>query len=231
MPHAESDMSNSLTNGDKPSLQTLEHIKSYPLVSDITDGFKSNPYGAKSIEIANASYDKFGKPIEPYLKGTFAYAKPYVEKADSLGDKAFGKLDETFPIVKEDTQTLVESVKGYAFLPFQIAGQGRDYLYESWSGEYSKTARRNDRGDGLLTHTLAAISTMLKIEKDMFDRVADYLGPKKDELKEKADAFMDGAKKKKDGYASEAKSTKETYAQKAQGAADDVNAKAQEKTS
>jgi len=228
MPHAESDV---ITNGDKPAFQTIGHIKSYPVVSDSIDAVKSHPYGAKSFEIADAAYDRFGKPIEPYLKGPYAYAKPYVEKADSLGNQGLGKLDETFPIVKEDTQTLVDTAKGYALYPFEFAGKSRDYVYSTWSEQYNETAHRNDRGDGLLTYAFASLSTVLKIQKDVLDQISDYLGPKKQAAKEKKDAFIDGAKKKKDAYGQEAKSTKDQYAKKAQGTADDVNAKAQEKTS
>jgi hypothetical protein len=231
MPHAENDMSATLTNGDKPAFQTLGHIKSYPLVSDSIDAVKSNPYGAKSFEIADAAYDRFGKPIEPYLKGPYAYAKPYVEKADSLGDKGLGKLDETFPIVKEDTKTLVDTAKSYVYYPFEVAGKGRDYLYNTWSDEYSKTASRNDRGDGLLTAAFAGLSTVLKIQKDALDTVSDYLGPKKDAAMEKKDAFVDSAKKKKNAYSDDAKGLLDSYTKKAQATADEASAKAQEKTS
>jgi hypothetical protein len=224
-------MSGSLTNGDKPSFQTLGHIKSYPVVSDSIDAVKSHPYGAKAFETADAAYDRFGKPIEGYLKGPYAYARPYVQRADSLGDKGLGKFDETFPIVKEDTKTLVETAKGYALYPFQVAGMGREYLSSTWSEKYQETASRNDRGDGLLTLAFAGLNTFLKIQQDALNTVSDFLGPKKDAAKEKTESFVDGAKKKKDAYGEEAKKQKDTYAKKAQGAADDLNAKAQEKTS
>ncbi|KAL1311565.1 hypothetical protein AAFC00_001683 [Neodothiora populina] len=231
MPHAESDMSTTVTNGDKTSFQTLGHIKSYPVVSDSIDAVKSHPYGAKSFEFADAAYDRFGKPIEPYLKGPYAYAKPYVEKADSLGDKGLGKLDSTFPIVKEDTQTLVSTAKSYAFYPLEFAGKGRDYLYSTWNDEYSKTASRNDRGDGLLTLAFAGVSTVLKIQQDALNTVSDYLGPKKDAAKAKKDVYVDGAKKKKNSYSDDAKGLLDSYTKKAQATADDVSAKAQDKTS
>jgi len=218
MPHAESDVS--LTNGEKTSFQTLGHIKSYPAVSDSIDAVKSHPYGAKAFETGNAAYDRFGQPVVDALKGPYAYVKPYAEKADSLGDKGLGKLDETFPIFKEDTQTLVDTAKGYISYPFEVAGKGRDYLYNTWSDKYSETSSRNDRGDGLLTLAFAGAGTVLKIQTDVLNAVSDYLGPKKDAAKDKADTLVDGAKKKKDAYAKKAKST-----------ADDASAKAQEKTS
>lgn len=200
-------------------------------MSDTIDKVKSHPYGAKSLEMADAAYDRFGKPVEPYLKGPYSYAKPYVEKADSLGNAGLGKLDDTFPIVKEDSQTVFETAKGYAFYPFQVAGDGRDYLYNTWSEQYNKTSSRNDRGDGIVTIALAGLSTVLKIQTDVFDKVSDYMGPKKDALKEKKDSLVDGAKKKKDAYGEDAKNKKDSYAAKAQGKAEDLNAKAQEQTS
>jgi len=211
-------------------------------VSDSIDAVKSHPYGAKAFETAEGAYNQFGQPIAGYLKGPYAYVKPYAEKADSLGDMGLDKLDETFPIIKEDTQTLVDMAKGYVTYPFEMAGKGRDYLYSTWSDTYNETASRNDRGDGLFTLAFAGVGTVLNIQKDMLNAVSDYLGPKKDAAKEKTqeltdgakekkDSLADGAKKKKDGYAQEAKKVLDTYTKKAQSTADDASAKAQEKTS
>lgn len=208
-----------------------QHIKSYPVVSDSIDAVKSNPYGAKAFETADAAYDRFGKPIEDMLKGPYAYAKPYVESADSLGDKGLSKLDSTFPIVKKDTKTIVDTTIGYVAFPFQVAGAGRDYLYNTWTDQYQQVSSRNGRGDGLVTIFFTGLNTGLKIQKDFVDAASDYLGPKKDSAKDKADEVVDGAKKKKNAYSDDAKGLLDSYTKKAQSTVDNATAKAQEKTS
>ena len=77
-------------NGDKPSSHFLNHLSSYPVVSDGIEAYKTNPYGKKSLELADNAYNRFGKPVQPYLETPYNYAKPYVAKADELADSRTG---------------------------------------------------------------------------------------------------------------------------------------------
>lgn len=52
--------------------------------------------------------------------------------------------------------------------------------------EYTKTASHNNRGTGLTTSLMAVVSTELKIASDFFQAVADFLGPKYEQGKSKA---------------------------------------------
>ena len=129
MPHAIDDMtSQTFTNGEQPSSKFINHVTSYPVVNDSIETFKQNPYGKKSLEIADGAYQKFGKPVEGYLQTPYSYAKPYVSKADELADSGLGSVESRFPIVKEDTNTVVDTAKSYAFWPFS-------YLYGTWDGK------------------------------------------------------------------------------------------------
>ncbi|PNS15417.1 Perilipin-3 [Sphaceloma murrayae] len=189
-----------LTNGDQKS-QFLSHLVSYPIVSDGVDTVKSNQYGARSIEIADAAYTKVGKPLEPHLRTPYSYAKPYVEKADTLADKALTGLDKRFPIVKEDTNTILGTVKSFVFWPLSVANDGKDYVLNTWSDEYEKTVKRNGRGSGVWNLTVSVISTEMRIVSDGLQIAADFLGPKKEEAAQKKNEFVDQAKQKKDSYA------------------------------
>lgn len=198
---------NSLTYVEYPPHLTrnitdrYQHLTSYPVVSDSIATFKGNAYGAKSIEVADATYSRFGKPVEPYLRTPYSYAAPYIQKADSLADSGLKTVDNHFPIVREETHTIKDTVLSYAFFPVHVAGQSYEYLYNTWSDEYSKTANKNNRGPGITTLVMAAISTELKVASDAFQAIADFLGPAKDDAKAKKDAFVSQAKQKKDGYA------------------------------
>jgi hypothetical protein len=123
MPHA----TETLTNGDKSSSQFISHLTSLPAVNDGIETFKSNPYGKKSLEIVDGAYTRIGKPVEPYLQTPYSYAKPYVQKADELADSGLSWGEKQFPIVKEDTNTIVDTAKGYIFFPYS-------YLSKTWQG-------------------------------------------------------------------------------------------------
>ncbi|KAF2158048.1 hypothetical protein K461DRAFT_290304 [Myriangium duriaei CBS 260.36] len=189
-----------LTNGDAKS-QFLSHLTSYPVVSDGIEQFKANPLGAKSIEIVDATYTRVGKPLEPHLRTPYSYAKPYVNKADSLADQALNSVDNRFPIVKEDTNTIFDTVKGLVFWPFKVAGNGKDYVLNTWSDEYNKTAKRNARRSGPVTFGLAVVSTELRIASDALQYLAESLSDRGSEAKQKKDDLVSAAKQKKDTYA------------------------------
>jgi len=223
MPHAESDMSSPVTNGDKPHSQFFSHLKSYPVVNDGVETFMNNPYGAKSLDIADAAYTKLGKPVMPYLRTPYSYAAPYVAKADSLADKGLEQVDTRFPIVREDTVTIKDTMVNYAFLPFRVADEGRTYFMNTWEDQYNKTAARNNRGNGLSTSILAIISTQLKIASDSVNILADWFGPKGEEAKQRGDSLFGSLYNKAASYGEQAKKKAndagdkaETYAEKAQ---------------
>jgi hypothetical protein len=126
MPHSTSD---ALVNGDSsPSSKTLSHITSYPVVASGIDTFKANPYGKKSIDVVNGTYARFAKPVEGYLETPYQYAKPYVNKADELGSKALETVDGHFPIVKEQPETIYETIKSWVFWPVT-------YAKDAWTGK------------------------------------------------------------------------------------------------
>ena len=165
----------------------------------------------------------------PYLRTPYSYAAPYVAKADSLADKGLEQVDTHFPIVKEDTVTIKDTVLNYALFPFKVAGESRDYVLHTWDDEYNKTASRNNRGKGLSTSVLALISTQLKIFSDGLNVFAEWVGPKQEEAKQKRDSLYDYATTKKDNLTEDAKKKKDTYAEDAKKKKDAYAEKANEK--
>ncbi|KAJ4346499.1 uncharacterized protein N0V89_010428 [Didymosphaeria variabile] len=175
MPHAEKDTVNGdmtttrLTNGDKPHSKVLSHLQTYPVVHDGLEFYKSNPYGAKSLSLLHQTYNSFVAPLHPYLQTPYSYLSPYLSRADELGDSGLSKVDTRFPIVKEDTSKLKQTVSDIVGLPFALAGKGREYVVGTWQDEYSKT-----RGDGVVKNVKALISTELKIGLDGYTMLVEY---------------------------------------------------------
>lgn len=187
MPHA-------TTNGENASSQFIDKVAALPAVNEGIETYKANPYGKKSLEVADNIYARFGKPVEPYLEKPYSYVKPYAQKADELAVSGLTRVENTFPIVTKDTSTIIDTTKSYVFWPY-------NYVSGTYSDEYSKTAKHNDRGSGVVTGVLALISTELKIASDFFQTVADILGPKYQETKEKSADYLKDAQDAAGKYA------------------------------
>jgi len=239
MPHATTNgnMSQPMTNGDSTTQSKfLSHLNSYPVVSDSVETFKSNPYGRKSLDLANDTYQRFGKPVEPYLETPYSYAKPYVAKADELADSGLGRVETHFPIVKQDTNTIVDKGKSIVWFPFKLADDGKTYLVNTWQDEYNKTASHKNRGAGFQTLLMALISTELKIASDFFQVIADILGPKYEESKQTASDYAKHAQKTANQYVDAGKEKVHEFQKKgddylrdAQKQGQEVSKQAQEK--
>jgi hypothetical protein len=196
MPHAEKDiqsqhntMGEPLTNGEKHHSLFISHLTSYPLVSDSLSLYIENPYGAKSINLVNEAYKKFLVPVEPYFKTPYSYVAPYLAKADSLGDKGLSEVDTRFPIVKEETSSLKEKVKGLPFVPYTLAVQGKDYVFSTYEAESKKN------GEGIVPFAKTVIGTELKIAADTLAYVSSFLLQKKEEGTKFAEAKYEEGKK------------------------------------
>jgi len=174
-------MSSPLTNGEKSHSKVLSHITSYPVVSDTISTYKSNPYGQKSIDLANTAYSKFGSPLLPYLKTPYSYVAPYVEKADSIADNTLTSVDSKFPIVKEDTQKVKGTIIDFAFFPLRLAGSGKNYVFGTFNDEYKKTGG----DDGIVKLAKATISTELKVGHDTLNLLLSYFNKGKEAAAEK----------------------------------------------
>ncbi|KAI1617084.1 hypothetical protein EDD37DRAFT_616768 [Exophiala viscosa] len=171
-------MGDATVNGDMPSSAVLSHLQSYPVVSDTIKTVQGNPYGAKSIDLTNAGYAKFVKPTLPYFETPASYAKPYVAKADELGDKFLSKFDEQVPIVKSETKDIQNTVFSYIQYPFVKANDTKDWAFKTYDDEYKKCG-----GDGVVAGGKAMVTTSLVLTSDVLKWVSSFLQQKKEEAK------------------------------------------------
>jgi hypothetical protein len=174
-------MGEATVNGDMPHSSFISHLTSYPLISDSITTFKNNPYGAKSIDLTNSGYAKFVKPAFPYLETPVAYAKPYIAKADQIGDSLLSKVDEKIPIVKSETAELKGTFFDYAQWPLVKAGEGKDWIFTTYGEEYKKCG-----GNGYVAGGKAVITSSLVITSDVLNWLSSFVAAKKAEAKEAA---------------------------------------------
>jgi len=169
-------------NGEASSSSAfLSHLFSYPVISDSISTFKSNSYGAKSIDLTSTTYEKLGKPLLPYFSKPYEYVSPYVKKADSLGDSTLSTIDSKFPVVRKPTNELYSEGKSIVFFPLKKGSEGKDYVLKTYNTEV-----KNVGGDGLFTYGKAAIGTTFRVGGDVYKWAAGFLSAKKAEAKEVA---------------------------------------------
>jgi len=176
MPHATADMGESTVNGDMPESSFISHITSYPVVSDCIKTVQNNPYGQRGIDLTNSGYSAFVKPVLPYLQTPYSYTKPYIAKADQLGDAALTKFDEKIPILKSETHEIKDTAIDYAHFPVKKANEGKDWVLGTYSNEYKKCG-----GDGYVAGGKALITSTLILSSDVLGWLSSFLTAKKNE--------------------------------------------------
>lgn len=148
------------------------------MISDSITTFKNNKYGATSLKYADQGYERLAKPFLPYLSYPYAYVAPYVAKVDSLGDQGLSKVDEKFPIVKEDTEKVKSTLVDTAFFPLRVAGDASKHVLDTYGSEYKKCG-----GHGYVASGKAVITTGLVISQESLGWLSDFLSDKKEQTK------------------------------------------------
>lgn len=116
----------------------------------------------------------------PYLARPFEIIKPYVKAADDLGDKLLSKVDEKFPAIKTPTGDIIDGARALVTLPLRITSAGKDRVINTYNAEYKKCGNNNRPG----TITKATVTTTLIITTDTLTFLSNYLGSKKDDVKQ-----------------------------------------------
>ncbi|KAL2821092.1 MAGE family-domain-containing protein [Aspergillus granulosus] len=171
-------MGENAVNGERAQSQFLEHLTSYPVVSDSITVFKTNKYGAKSLEFADQGYG-IAKPYLPYLSKPYGYVAPYIARADTLGDKGLQRVDATFPFIKEDTSTLKNTIYDTASFPLRVAGEIKSKVFSTYGDEYKKCG-----GDGYVASGKAVITTGLVLSQESLAFLSSLLQQKKAQVKD-----------------------------------------------
>lgn len=73
------------------------------------------------------------------------------------------------------------TVLDFAFMPLRMAGDGKDYVLNTYSSEYKKCG-----GDGLVSGGKALITTGLVVTSDSLAWLSSFLAAKKEQTKEVA---------------------------------------------
>lgn len=165
-----------------PFTKVINHLKTFPVVSDSLSAVQQHPLGQRSISITNTAYDKFLKPFTPYFVKVNEYASPYVSKADEFADQGLGKVEATFPILKEPTENVKIKVTEQLQSPKKIAGNlyGTGLSLANEKKDYVSRVYRDELAgnNGYIPAAKAGITTSFVIATDGFQWVVDTLSKK-----------------------------------------------------
>lgn len=167
-----------------PFTKVINHLKTFPVVSDSLSTIQQHPIGQRSISITSTAYDKFLKPFTPYFVKVNEYASPYVTKADDFADQGLGKVEAKFPILKEPTENVKSKVTEQLQSPKKIAGdlygtgltianEKKEYVLKVYHDEYAK-----EGSEGYIPAAKAGITTSFVVASDGFHWIYDVLGKK-----------------------------------------------------
>ena len=176
-----------------------QHLTSYPVISDTISAYQSNYYGAKSIDLVDYAHSHYIDPVLESKQGKQAqsYIHPYAAKADSLGEEGLKRVETHFPLIKEDTATVRETVISFILtpvtLPLSYARWGYDWLNETYANEVKSAGGEKA---GLIAQGKALVSTGLVVVGESASWVREMLAKAKKESEEKAEEAKDEASKK-----------------------------------
>lgn len=167
-----------------PFTKVINHLKTFPVVSDSLSAVQQHPLGQRSISITSTAYDKFLRPFHPYFVKVNEYASPYVSKADEFADQGLGKVEATFPILKEPTENVKSKVTEQLQSPKKIAGnlygtglslanEKKDYVVQVYHNKLPK-----DGSHGYIPAAKAGITTSFVVAAEGIQWVVDTLSKK-----------------------------------------------------
>lgn len=147
-----------------------QHLLNYPVISDGITSFKANEYGQRSLQLGDSAYQTLAASVLPYLSKPYGFISPYVQRADSIGDKTLDRIDERFPVIKKPTSELYSDTRGLILLPYNKSIQGRDHLLHVYTAEVKKAEQQ-----GLVAQGRAAVSTALVVSNETLSWLSSLL--------------------------------------------------------
>jgi hypothetical protein len=167
-------------NQESETNQFQQHILAYPLVNDGITTVTNNSYAQRSIKLGDSAYQTFAVPVLPYLSKPYntvsPYFAPYVQRADSLGDKALDRIDEHFPVIKKQSSEIYNDTKGLILFPYHKGLEGCDHVFSVYNTEAKKHSQ-----EGYFGHGKAAVATAFQVGNETLSYVGSYVSTKKTE--------------------------------------------------
>jgi hypothetical protein len=114
--------------------------------------------------------------VIPFFVKPYEYVSPYVQKADSLGDKTLDRIDAQFPVVKKPTSDIYNDTKSLILLPYNKGLEGKEHVFKVYSNEFKKNEQQN-----LVAQGKAAVITMLVVGTETLSWLGRFLNSKKEE--------------------------------------------------
>ncbi|KAL5603769.1 hypothetical protein FOVSG1_006519 [Fusarium oxysporum f. sp. vasinfectum] len=171
-------MSSQLNDNAGPAHHSafLQHLLSYPVISDGVHTSKAGKYGQRSLRFGNAAYQTFAATATTWFQKPYQHLLPYIQQVDSFGDNILYYVDKRFPMIQKPTEELYNDTKGLIFLSYHKGLEARDHVVQVYHSEYKKNEQL-----GLAAYGKAAVTTVLGVSNEVLSGLSCFLHPKKAE--------------------------------------------------
>ncbi|KAL8730353.1 MAG: hypothetical protein Q9166_004118 [cf. Caloplaca sp. 2 TL-2023] len=173
-------MTRPTVNGDAPSSKFLDRLTSFPAVSSGIDAVKSNPITATPLDITKRTSLIFAAPVFPLASLSYFMLEPLIEpivtRLDSVAHDSLGKIESTWPLIREEPEKIKDEVKHLVFLPLTKGKERKDYLLSTYSNECSRCGK-----GGMMAMGRAVICTQLIVLSDSLLWIKSVVGGGKEQ--------------------------------------------------
>jgi hypothetical protein len=173
-------MATTATPVQYPFSKSLNHLASYPVVSDTLSYAQSF---AVIQQAWNATQKATGllQPFTPLLEKANHIAAPVVTKVDDFADSKLGQLDEKIPFVKKPTQELADFLAQQKDFATGLAQKEREYVLSVFADELEKAAGENKAG--YIPTAKAGVNTGIVISQELIAWIAELVQKRRAEKK------------------------------------------------
>lgn len=171
-------MATTATPVQYPFAKSINHITSYPVVSDTLTYAQSFALAQQTL---NYSQQALGllKPLTPLLTKANDIAAPVVTKVDDFADSKLGQVDEKFPFVKKPTAEIADFLVAQKDFATGLAQKEREYIASVFAEELEKAAGANKTG--YIPTAKAGVNTGIVISQELLHWITDLVHKKRAE--------------------------------------------------
>jgi hypothetical protein len=174
-------MATTATPVQYPFSKSINHITSYPVVSDTLTYAQSFALAQQTISYSQSCLGLL-KPLSPLLTKANHITAPVVTKVDDFADSKLGQVDEKFPFVKKPTEEIAEFLAAQKDFATGLAQKEREYVLSVFAEELEKTAGENKTG--YIPTAKAGVNTGIVISQELLAWITELVQKKRAEKTE-----------------------------------------------
>ncbi|RPA80937.1 hypothetical protein BJ508DRAFT_117507 [Ascobolus immersus RN42] len=178
-------MATTATPVQYPFSKSINHITSYPVVSDTLSYAQTFAIVQQAVTATQRATGLL-QPFAPLLEKANNIAAPVVNKVDDFAESKLGQLDEKVPFVKKPTQELADFLSQQKDFATGLAQKEREYVLSVFADELEKAA--GDNKTGYIPTAKAGVNTGIVISQELIAWITELVQKRRAESKTTTDS-------------------------------------------